>query len=76
MSESKFNEEKQDVREMIENIKQMSDIDKAKVQGVMLGMKMAKETPGKTAQQETGRRKHKIKQEIRRVMEYDSHNLC
>jgi hypothetical protein len=49
MSESKFNEEKQDVREMIENIKQMSDIDKAKVQGVMLGMKMAKETPGKTA---------------------------
>ncbi|MFR7761656.1 MAG: hypothetical protein ACLU1S_01210 [Eubacterium sp.] len=49
MSESKFNEEKQDVREMIENIKQMSDIDKAKVQGVMLGMKMAKETPEKTA---------------------------
>ena len=40
MNENKFNEEKEDVKEMIENIKQMNDIEKAKVQGVMLGMKM------------------------------------
>lgn len=49
MNENKFNEEKEDVKEMIENIKQMNDIEKAKVQGVMLGMKMAKDIPDKTA---------------------------
>lgn len=49
MNENKFNEEKEDVKEMIENIKQMNDIEKAKVQGVMLGMKMAKDISDKTA---------------------------
>ena len=49
MNENKFNEEKEDVKEMIENIKQMNDIEKAKVQGVRLGMKMAKDIPDKIA---------------------------